>query len=326
MLTQIKTITSDASLLVHALSYQRLSNYRRFFGATSDAEVMGVYQWNEELSAAFFRTIALVEIVLRNKFHRAMSLFYGAVGTSDSLDWYMYVSLNPASRDKIKKMTHQRRGKQIVPRDPLPSPDAVISALTFGFWPHLLDLKTDIFQRDINWGEILVKVLPGHRQQQPSYWRKLKHRDALFCRLELCDVLRNRIAHHEPIWKLGPLLSESRARRNKTRIIQASALHNPSEALSRLALLYTRITELLAWLSPPVARHHESSITHIRCTHLLKLEVMMGFLKESKVAEINLSEFKRLRSLRKTMRYVYRRKQPLLVKDDGRVIGYLTCQ
>lgn len=36
----------------------------------------------------------------------------------------------------------------------------------FGFWPHLLDLKKDLFGNPVDWGGIIVDVLPGHRQRQ----------------------------------------------------------------------------------------------------------------------------------------------------------------
>ncbi|MDT9120960.1 hypothetical protein RSW84_26335, partial [Escherichia coli] len=87
--------------------------------------------------------------------------------------------------------------------------------LTFGFWPRLLDLKKDALHQNIDWGSILLDVLPGHPQRQATHWAKQKHQDGLFARLDLCNGLRNRIAHHEPIWKLGELMTEGRPRPGK---------------------------------------------------------------------------------------------------------------
>jgi len=78
---------------------------------------------------------------------------------------------------------------------------------------------------------ILPEMLPGHRQRQVTHWVKRKHQDALFARLDLCDALRNRIAHHEPVWKLGPLMTESRARSGKPLIVEEPAPSGPTEAL-----------------------------------------------------------------------------------------------
>ncbi|WP_321840987.1 Abi family protein [Paraburkholderia bannensis] len=324
MLKQIKGSASGNLARIQVLSYARLSNYRSFFGAADDAQALGLYQWNDDLSAALFRTISQVEVVLRNRFHHAMSLRYGAVGGHGTRDWYAHVALGTHSRSKITDVTHYKRRHQLLPRVPAPSPDDVVSRLTFGFWPHLLDLKNDVHNRPVDWGPILVDVLPGHRQRQDTHWAKLKHRDALFARLDLCNELRNRIAHHEPIWKLGPLMDERRPRRGVPLNVQAPAPSTPSEALTRLQLLYGRVIELLAWLSPAVAAQYAASDMHLRCLNLLQPEVLEAYKRALPPAEIDLSKMGNLRTLRKALRYAARRKQPVLVKDGRRLIGHLT--
>lgn len=325
MLKQIKTNPAGNSARIQALSHARLSNYRSFFGAADDAQALGLYQWNDDLSAVLFRTISLVEVVLRNQFHHAMSLRYGAVGGHGSKDWYAHVALGALSRSKIMDVTHYKQGNQRLPRVPFPSPDDVISGLTFGFWPHLLDLKIDIHNQPVAWGPILVDVLPGHRQRQPSHWAKVRHRDSLFARLDLCNELRNRIAHHEPIWKLGALLSEGRPRHGMPLSVQAPAPSTPAEALARLRLLYDRVTELLGWLSSAVAAQHIASDMHLHCLNLLRPETLREYQLALPPAELDLATLKNLRALRKALRYAARRKQPVIIKDGHRTIGRLTC-
>jgi hypothetical protein len=325
MLKQIKSNPAGNVALVQALSHARLSNYRSFFGATGDAQALGLYQWNIDLSIELFRTISLVEIVLRNQFHHAMSRRYGAVGGMGSKDWYAHVALGPHSRSKITDITHYKQAHHLLPRMPVPSPDDVVSGLTFGFWPRLLDLEKDIRDEAVDWGAILVEVLPGHRQCQPAYWAKLKHRDALFARLNLCNKLRNRVAHHEPIWKLGALTSEGRARHGSPLTVQAPAPSTPADALVRLRLLYDRVVELLNWLSPEVAARHTASDMHLRCLNLLQPGVLRGYQQALPHAEIDLAAIANIRTLRKALRYAERRNQSLLVKDGHRLIGRLTC-
>jgi hypothetical protein len=325
MLKQIKTNMAGNQARIQALSHPRLSNYSSFFGATDDAQVLGLYQWNDDLSTVLFRTISHVEIVLRNQFHRAMSQRYGVVGGKGSKDWYLHVSLNSHSKAKIVGITHFQKGRQTLPRVPPPSPDDVVSRLTFGFWPRLLDVQTDIHQQPVHWGPILVDVLPGHRQRQATYWGKLKHRDELFARLNLCNELRNRIAHHEPIWKLGPLMGESRARRGMRQTIQAPPPSTPGEALARLRVLYDRITELLNWLSPDVAAVHLLSELHLRCLHLLQPATLIAYQRIFLPAEIDLTHIANMKNLRKILRYAARRRQPLILKDGHHLVGCLTC-
>lgn len=324
MLKQIKTHRAGNLARIQALSHARLSNYRSFFGATDDVQALALYQWNEELSACLFRTISLVEVVLRNQFHRAFSLRYGAVGGHGSKDWYEHVALAPIARNKIKDVTHFKQGAHQLPRIPAPSPDDVVSGLTFGFWPHLLDLKKDALHRNIDWGPILLDVLPGHRQRQASHWAKQKHQDELFARLDLCNGLRNRIAHHEPIWKLGELMTEGRARPGKPLAVAAPAPTNPDEALSRLRLLYGRVVELLTWLSSDLANQHTRCELHLRCLNLLQPTTLQAYRHALPPAEIDLATVRSLRALRKALRYAARRQRSVLLKDGHRTLGHLT--
>ncbi|WP_322063347.1 hypothetical protein [Paraburkholderia sp. J63] len=193
------------------------------------------------------------------------------------------------------------------------------------FGPHLLNLKADSHNHTLDWGPILVDVLPGHRQRQATYWAKLKHRDALFARLDLCNELRNRIAHHEPIWKLGPLMGEGRPRKGIPLIINAPAPSTPAGALARLRLLYDRITELLGWLSPAVAAQHTASEMHLRCLNLLQPETLEVYRHAQPPAEIDLAIATNLRTVRKALRHAARRRQSVIVKDGHRLIGHLTC-
>lgn len=325
MLKQIKANPLGNLARIHALSHARLSNYRSFFGATDDAQVLALYQWNDELSACLFRTISLVEVLLRNQFHRAFSLRYGVVGGHGSKDWYAHVALSPLSQNKIKEITHYKQGQQFLPRIPAPSPDDVISGLTFGFWPRLLDLNKDTNNQPIAWGSILLDVLPGHRQRQVTHWAKRKHQDALFARLDLCNELRNRIAHHEPIWKLGPLMTEGRPRQGKPLTVQLVAPTTPEDALTRLRLLYDRVTELLGWLSPDMAAQHAVCELHLRCLSLLKSDTLRAYQHAKPPAEIDMAKVRNLRALRKALRYAARHQQPVLIKDGYRIIGHLTC-
>lgn len=320
-----KTSIQKNQARIQALSHARLSSYRQFFGAKTDEEALGLYQWNEELSAALFRTISLVEIVLRNQFHSAMSRRYGVAGAVGSRDWYGHVELNRLSAKKICEITHTKHHSQWLPKVPTPSPDDVVSRLTFGFWPHMLDLTHDAVGQLIDWGSIILDILPGHRQRLQTHWAKRKHRDTLFARLDLCNELRNWIAHHEPVWKLGPLMPESRPRQGAPLPMVAPAPVTPAEALTRLQLLYTRVTELLAWLSPEISSEHAVSDTHLRCQSLLTLPVLDAYRRTLPPLVLDLAYLHGARALRKALRYASRHQQPVLLKDGHRTIGHLTC-
>jgi len=321
MINTIKNDVEEIQEWVSALSLPRLSNYRSFFNAANSAEALGLYHWNEDLSALFFRLVCLIEIILRNRVHRVMSMRHGTVGTRESRDWYMHVALNPRSKAKIAEITHFRRGKQLLLRVPAKSPDDVISQLSFGFWPHLLHLREDITGQQLDWGQILIEIFPGHRQRHPTYWEKVKHRDVLFARLDLCNDIRNRVAHHEPIWKLGPLIEESCRRAGRQPTLLAKAPSTPNESLARLQLLYERLVELLVWLNPRIAAQHQRGEAHARCCSMFKPQSLLAYRQSRLQINIDLAHIKSLKHLRKALRYAKRRQQTILLNDGHRKFG-----
>ena len=323
MLKLIKNNKALTQELISGLSPIRLSNYKKFFKTTSDEQVLGLYHWNEELSSVFFRTISIIEVLLRNQFHRALSLRYGAIGEIGSKDWYEFLSLNDLSKKKIQEVTHERYRGQLRPRRRLLSPDDVVSRLTFGFWLHLIDVSTDTNEQAVDWGSILPEMLPGHRQKQPTYWRKQKHQDALFTRLKMCNDLRNRIAHHEPIWKLGPLKEEKRARAGVKIETLVDPPRNASEALVRLRLHHERLLELLSWLSPKVATYYRDSELCLCCSYLLEESTLLAYKNGRYWQELDLAMLGSFRKFRKTLRYSARHKQPVRIIDGELLLGYL---
>ncbi|WP_219214764.1 Abi family protein [Variovorax boronicumulans] len=255
--------------VIQAISHVRLGSYRRFFQAGTDLEALGLYQWNEDLREAFARTTDLIEVVLRNKFHAALSQRYGQLGSAGSRDWYAHLRLPQKSFEKVRDITHVSNRGNWRPRQPARTPDDVVSNLTFGFWPRLLDVSTDTNQVAVPWNHIIPDVLPGHRQRVETYWRPQAHQDAFFARLDLCNDLRNRIAHLEPIWKLGPLREEARNRPGRQVNIVDGPTRTPQESLDRLRLIDDRLIELLHWLSPTLASLYRQCPTHSRCVALL---------------------------------------------------------
>jgi Abi-like protein len=260
--------------LIAAISAPRLGSYRKFFQPKTDEELLGIYRWHEDLCGAFSRNLAWVEVVLRNRFHEALSRRFGAGIAGPSRDWYNHIQLSSRSRDSVRKITHTQNGN---PRRPAATPDDVVAKLTFGFWPALLDLEKDIRGTRIAWGDILIEVVPGHRQSAAAYWQKLAHRDALFARLDLCRDLRNRIAHHEPIWKQGVLYEETKPRVRRTVALVAPAPKTPTEALARLQLQHDRVMELLHWLSPDVAHLVKTSPAHQHGAQLLSMPTLDAY-------------------------------------------------
>ncbi len=274
------------------ISVARLSSYRTMFHGANDHELYGIYCWNEALSATLFRLISITEVVMRNRFHTALSLHlhrHRSVGRNDSNDWYNHLTLPPKSAQKIQQETHDRhrRTGQWRPKAPAPSPNDVVSRMTFGFWPKLFDAN-------LPWGDLIPQIVPGHRYTTAAHWSVLRNQDALYSRMDLVNKIRNRIAHFEPVWKQGDLYEERRYRQGSPApALVQSAPNTPLDAIQRLKLIHDRITELLKWLSPDRYNDYMSSYVERHFNWICSAEGLVAYKQLQPGVNMPMARFKR---------------------------------
>jgi hypothetical protein len=294
------------------ISVARLSSYHKFFGPLDSHQAYGVYCWNEALSATLFRLISITEIVLRNKFHIVLSSHsYSplSIGRETANDWYNHIDLSGKSRSKVENVTHFRRKGKLQPKDPAPSSNDVVSQMSFGFWPNLLNTDS------LPWSELIPKIIPNHRYPSANHWKKLKNQDALYARLDLVNKLRNRIAHFEPIWKQGVLREERRGRPNYKPKIVLPAPSTPNESIERLTLVHDRVLELLKWLSPERHKDYSSSYVHMHFKWLCCVEGLNSYKNLKPGKTLPLSKFKR------ELNSITRRQEMVRVKKSHALFG-----
>jgi hypothetical protein len=164
---------------------QRLTRYITACSGDS-AKAIDLYYWNAQLSECFYLPLQCWEIALRNKLNLFMCWKYG-------LDWPFtdkgLSQLKKNEQDKVKvaiDRQYQKRGKANT------SVGAVVADLSPGFWVALLSKRYAIPFRWKPFGN-LHRIFP-HEHRIP-------HSDVS----EICnDILdlRNRIAHHEPVYHL----------------------------------------------------------------------------------------------------------------------------
>jgi hypothetical protein len=172
---------SVINALERALSPERLSTYLTAVGQ-DHAAALRLYVWNTQISAALYSPLQALEIIIRNAFHRELSTTYGPA-------WYdsARVPLTPAARARVAdaKEAVRRAGRPL-------DPGRIIAELSFGFWERLV---THGPQGRLNyemalWRPALHRAFPNSRRRRADVHRPLPG---------LRD-LRNRIAHHEPIF------------------------------------------------------------------------------------------------------------------------------
>jgi hypothetical protein len=170
----------DLTELVNVLSVERLAPYRHACGGDTSA-ALELYLWNAKVSSAYFESLHLVEVGLRNRLHDALHTWAATLsvpGNNRPCSWYDHpgIRLQQPTRDKVAEA-----------RQRVPSPERpgrVVAELSLGFWRALL---ADAYNTTL-WAPCLKNAFPG-----PVRRRRLHHS------LGHLLTLRNRIAHHEPI-------------------------------------------------------------------------------------------------------------------------------
>lgn len=242
-------LPSNVSETVTHISKDRLDSYRNYFNLISDEECLGLYLWNDALSSSFFKLVSIFEVSLRNTIHKELSRQFNTNRTQGSAfdnDWYEHLItnnyVNEISKKHIRKATHiktrTRRKATLIPKRPVTSPGKVIASQSFGFWGGLIENTTS----NVDWKSVLFNGLKGHFASNITYWTQSSIDDFIE-RLSEVNELRNRIAHHEPIWKFTEI------KHHRTKTIIYSAATNPSESLTRMMTLNSRICRILGWIS-----------------------------------------------------------------------------
>lgn len=170
-----------AMRLEESFSPERFQRYLNW--ADDDKErAFYLYALNTQLSEALYTPLQILEVVLRNRFHGVLSDAYGEL-------WFeregLLKSHNQTNRLARAKQTLAAESK-------VTTAGAIVSSLTFGFWTGLLSPDYENL-----WQKTLHKSARDVRGKGLT-------RKQLIAPLNPIRILRNRIAHHEPIlfWNL----------------------------------------------------------------------------------------------------------------------------
>lgn len=163
------------------LSTERFGRYLAWAGGDRE-KAFELYALNTALSEALYTPMQMLEVALRNRFHAVLSDERGEYWFDDP----GLISVEH-QREQLAKARAglQAEGKPI-------TPGRVVASLTFGFWTAMLNKPYENL-----WQTVLHKA--ARREDGKGLTRK-----ALAGPLTPIRVIRNRVAHHEPIinWNL----------------------------------------------------------------------------------------------------------------------------
>lgn len=180
----VDDITTFFQQLESALSQERISRYKELSqGNTSDA--FKLYRLNVLLCERLYTPLHMLEVTLRNNIDRVLTETYGN-------QWFDNQTLINNQR-QLQKISESRerlsRAKFSYTKGHL------IADLTLGFWATFFNKQYEIL-----WQETLHQI--GRAENGKGLVRSFYSK-----RLNDIRDLRNRIAHHEPIYHLNlPLL------------------------------------------------------------------------------------------------------------------------
>ncbi|KXO06514.1 Tiorf34 protein [Moritella sp. JT01] len=176
----------DIELLVNGLSKEKLNTFEDKLGCKTNEDKIATYMFMQDLSSHYFTIIQIIEVHLRNAIHKA------ATNKFDDDEWFTNVPTSQKSKNQVDKAIEDSLENVGVKY----TSDDVIANLSFGFWVHMLheDYGNPRKKEKNLWQYKFDDAFPYAKN-------KGKKRAALFRELGTLNKFRNRLYHHEPVWK-----------------------------------------------------------------------------------------------------------------------------
>lgn len=217
---------------INSISNARLSFYKSIFECESDDQAtLKYYYWNQAVSAELYVLLHNLEVCLRNRIHEEVSLKVSNQ-VSKNFAWYDQFDFSKPGFDQHGQPNQSKTGQAIQNvKDDLTTkrkahtPQNIICNLEFGKWPFILKTKKLKNGTSIDWNTLLQSIFPHYNLSTK------KHRTNLFDRLEEVRLLRNRVAHLEPVWKFD------------SKTINGSHVPAPTD----LGTVLTRLNKEISW-------------------------------------------------------------------------------
>ena len=188
------------SIFETVISKPRLDSYKNYFKTKSQDEAIGLYMWNCELTSNMSIILGFIEIALRNSIHLALTSHYAG----NPQPWYdiIYPSMKKEGQKKLDAILKDKNGVKF---NPAPKPDKVVSELMFGFWPFVIkNIGITISHK------LMPHIFKNHPLNlTPTSWNNHTLKNLALQPLYEINYFRNRIAHHEPIWKFSAIKNMS---------------------------------------------------------------------------------------------------------------------
>ncbi|CAI9000843.1 CAAX protease [Pseudomonas sp. IT-P74] len=228
------TVQYRPHLIDQLISSHRITSYSRVFSTSNDAELVGAYLWNSHVCGVLYPLLSAAEVTLRNSIDTVLTADIGKF-------WWKagklrYKSFTPGAAnppDAVAKLTKnfgsaynaafiERKNRKV-----RGSPDHqdVVSKTDFSTWEFVLD--NEYMGDKLIWPKHLGRVFKGQWPTNQAGNMLSSCKD----QVNLVRKFRNRVSHHEPVWKRFNVTDEQ-------------------QAVAHLHEKIGKITELISWISP----------------------------------------------------------------------------
>lgn len=172
-----------------------------YLGAVSGdrGRALALYEWHARLNGALFPVVADIEIVIRNAMHDELTTYHGSRRAAPTYRWFDEPAWFPprlgwfhhrSSTDISRAKQHVKDGGPGCPHRP--PAGKVVAELSLGFWRFLL---APHYEASF-WSPALRHAFAGAPPAATRQGREQVHGP-----VERLHVLRNRLAHHEPVFR-----------------------------------------------------------------------------------------------------------------------------
>ncbi|WP_368152419.1 Abi family protein [Aeromonas sp. R2-4] len=306
------------------ISSERLDIYQHHL-KVSPFQALAAYHWNKALSGALFPALQCLEVTLRNAIDQAIQSNppSGAKGLYDTTKNWIFSLPEYKGRSSLKNSLRyekvlrpkpnqqvdahnyllDRYGNRVIKKriweeeqvrtakrriekaGKVVNANRVISGLDYGFWTNLLsDKYEDEDSSSLLWPNLLPIVFPNAphgvtRKDIEDKFNKIRE-------------LRNRLSHHEAIWKFHydcPHTGNTDYQR---------PVYGKQASCSLLLKHYEDILTLIGWISIDRKSVFLEHKTHLRFISLCSVDGLNSFIEPGKIG-LNVSLSKGGRSLKK---------------------------
>ncbi len=259
----------DFKMVLKDFSHQRTASYTNFlkneleYRKCTKKQVYNFYVWSGLVNSVFWQCIERIEIILRNKINDVLI-------NKVHEDW---LNLDNIDITKIHfkdyhKDCIERAVKNLNKKNQQPTNSRLVSELTVGFWVSFNDIgfshtAIEKKKQNIAWKYFITDVFPNYpvKGDSPRYWSKETNVKKLIRVLKFIQKLRNRIAHHEHIFK---------QRINQNR--QSASQSQREYWFDNIQKNYFLLINVLDWLSPQQSRLYQKNYFHQYACYLISLD------------------------------------------------------